>query len=266
VVREGIADAVIVAAPPQVHCEVAAMALKAGIHVFVEKPPTVTTEELRRLASLAAGSRLVTGVGHNLRHATASAQMQHVLRDPAFGRPVFMAIEYLASKPLGDRWGLRSPFRSFLLSHAVHALDLLVFQLGPVDSVNASSASGADGRMTLAVQLRFKGGAIGTVLATTCAPHFAVSMMAVGDRATVVRMGGLHEMHMIGFPGTGKHWGTCWTERTLDSGFGHAGYQQELDQFVGAVRGRMTMSPSFADEIAVYELMDEIERRVGEML
>ena len=35
-------DAVVIATPPHTHCELATQALKNGLHVFVEKPMTVS--------------------------------------------------------------------------------------------------------------------------------------------------------------------------------------------------------------------------------
>src|ERR1017187_7070220 len=84
-VASGGVEAIIAAAPPQVHRAVAFEALNRGIHVFVEKPPTVTTADLSSLASLAQRCHLVTGVGHNLRHATASRQLQQRIKEPSFG-------------------------------------------------------------------------------------------------------------------------------------------------------------------------------------
>jgi phthalate 4,5-cis-dihydrodiol dehydrogenase len=259
----GGVDAIVSAAPPQVHREVAREALERGVHVFVEKPPTVTTEALVELASIAERARLVTGVGHNLRHATASRQLQRRIAEPSFGRPICMDMRYFASKPLGDRWGLNSVLRSFLLSHANHALDLMVFQMGAARSVSAVASSGPRGSMALASQIGFDSGAVGNLLVTTCAPHFSLSVTVVGELATIAHMDGLRALSEYGLAGDEKRWGHCWVERTLDGGYEHAGYQTELELFVNAVRGRARMQPSFDDELAVYRLIDEIERQVS---
>ncbi len=262
-IENGGVEAIIAAAPPQVHCEVAYEALQRGIHVFVEKPPTVTTQELSRLASFAEHAGLVTGVGHNLRHAIASRQMQNRIADESFGRPICMDMRYFASKPLGDRWGLNSPLRSFLLSHANHALDLMVFQMGPARSVNAIASPGPRGSIAMSAQIAFESNAVGNLLVTTCAPHFSLSVTVVGDQATIAHMDGLRALSEYGLAGDEKRWGRCWIERTLDSGYEHAGYQTELELFLNAVRGQGRMEPSFADELDVYRLIDDIERQVS---
>jgi predicted dehydrogenase len=259
----GSVEAIIAAAPPQVHAEVAKESLMRGIHVFVEKPPTVTTEELSKLALLARQAGLVTGVGHNLRHALASRQLQRLIANKLFGLPICMDMRYFASKPLGDRWGLNSVLRSFLLSHANHALDLMVFQFGPAASVSAIATPGPQGSIAMASQIAFKSGAVGNLLLTTCAPHFSLSLTIVGERRTIAQMDRLSGLVEYGLAEDEKRWGRCWVDRTLDTGYEHAGYQHELDLFLNAVRGQGQMQPSFEDELAVYELMDEIERQVS---
>jgi len=259
----GGVDAIIAAASPQVHHEVALASLQRGIHVFVEKPPTVTTVELANLASLAKRTGLVTGVGHNLRHATASLELQKCIAHESFGSPICMDMWYFASKPVGDRWGLKSALRSFLLSHANHALDLMAFHMGSVESITALATQGPQGTIAMSAQLEFKSGAVGNVLVTTCAPHFSLSLSVVGDQRTVAHMDGLRGLSQYGRLGDQKRWGRKWTERTLDSGFEHAGYQTELELFFDAVRGHRQMHPTFEDELAVYRLMDDIERQVS---
>ena len=174
-----------------------------------------------------------------------------------------MDMRYFASKPLGDRWGLNSVLRSFLLSHANHALDLMVFQMGAADSISATGAFGPNGSIALSAQIRFQRGAVGNLLVTSCAPHFSLSVTVVGDRFTIAHMDGLHAISEYGLAGDEKRSGRCWTERTLESGFEHPGYQTELDLFVKAIRGQAQMQPSFGDEIAVYHLIDEIEKQVS---
>src|SRR4051794_10822906 len=55
-------DGVVAVATPQVHYAVARQALNRNAHIFVEKPPAVTTEELRELLSSADRTSVVTGI------------------------------------------------------------------------------------------------------------------------------------------------------------------------------------------------------------
>src|ERR1700691_4014600 len=51
-IRDPEVDAVVIATPVPTHFELAAAALRAGKHVFVEKPLAATSEQGRRLVDL----------------------------------------------------------------------------------------------------------------------------------------------------------------------------------------------------------------------
>jgi predicted dehydrogenase len=59
-------DAVVVATPVPTHAELAASALEAGKHVFVEKPPALRAREMEELCELATARDLVLMPGHLL--------------------------------------------------------------------------------------------------------------------------------------------------------------------------------------------------------
>lgn len=255
-------DAIVVAAPPMVHERMAQLALEMSKPIFVEKPPTITTSKLQELSNLAEKNRIVTCVGHNLRHSDAAVHFRSAVDSPQFGRPVAMEMRYLASKPRGARWGLTSPLRSFLLSHANHAIDLMIYQMGELQEVVAARAwPDVGGGIAISAQFIFASGAVGTLLATSYAPHFMISATVVSDSGCVAEMNGLHEVHVYDSHELGKRWSNTWTPRTLESGFRSAGYQTELERFFIAVQNRTPESvhPSFKDEVAIYKAMDSIE-------
>lgn len=258
-------DAVVVAATPHVHEHVARLALNLGKPVFVEKPPAVRTEELVNLADIARRQRLITCVGHNLRHSDAAIRFRNAVSLPNFGRPVAMEMRYFASKPRGRRWGLESPLRSFLLSHANHAIDLMIHQMGPIEHVVAARASPEiqDG-IAIAVQFIFRSGAVGNLVATSYAPKFSISATVVSDAGLVAVMSGLQEVQLFGDHALGKGWTSTWNPRTLETGFRYAGYQTELERFFIAIANNnpADIQPSFADEVEIYRTMDEIEQSV----
>lgn len=269
-------DAIVVAATPQIHFQASLEALSRGIHVFVEKPPTTNSPDLRKLSEIAVKSRLVTCVGHNLRHSTAAIEMQSVIsgkydsavEDATFGLPIAMEMRYDASKPRGDRWGLNSPLRSFLLSHANHAIDFMIYQMGPIRRVNAALAtvSAESDGVALSVQFKFESGAVGNLLATSCVPHFSISGSVISNTNRKVQLNSLHEVIAHGIGRDEKRWGRCWTTRSLLTGYESAGYLTELDCFVSAAieNNPNLCHPSFSDEVAVYDAIDQIESKIQE--
>jgi predicted dehydrogenase len=258
-------DAVVAAATPQVHEVVAQLALSQSIPVFVEKPPAVQTADLQRLAELATTKSIITCVGHNLRHTEAAIHFRDCVERTSFGNPIAMEMRYCASKPRGTRWGLSSPLRSFLLSHANHAIDLMIYYMGPIHQVVAARASAdVDGGIAITAQFKFKSGAIGNLLATSYAPHFTVGATVVSDNGKIAMMQGLHEVEVYGESQLGKRWGNRWVPRTLETGFRFAGYQTELERFFAAVANNDLdgANPTFQEEVEIYKAMDEIERSI----
>jgi len=59
-----IADAVTITTPTSTHFKIAIDALKAGLHVLIEKPITQTPEEAKHIIELAKSKKLTLAVGH----------------------------------------------------------------------------------------------------------------------------------------------------------------------------------------------------------
>jgi predicted dehydrogenase len=80
----GRIDAASVAVPTQLHHEVAAACLEAGVDVLVEKPMTATVEQARDLIERAARAGRVLAVGHLERFNPAVGALSEFVADPMF--------------------------------------------------------------------------------------------------------------------------------------------------------------------------------------
>ncbi|MFP5234350.1 MAG: Gfo/Idh/MocA family protein [Acidobacteriota bacterium] len=257
-------EAVIAAAPPQIHVAVAKMALKQGIHVFLEKPPSVYTRDLLALADLAEARGLITMVGHNIRYSGASLKMKELASVDGFGMPIAMETRYLASKPRGDRWNIGSPLRSFLLSHVSHALDLMLYQVGPCSVNSAQAALIGDGVITITAGLTGAAGAVCSLLAANNCEHFSVHSTLLGESGNYIQMESTNVVTAYGDLMGPKRNGRIWIEQELNTGWRHAGYSTEINAFLSGIRCGAQSAPNFRDEVSVMEAIDEIERRVTE--
>jgi predicted dehydrogenase len=92
-VHEPSVQAVFVATPPETHAEIAAHALLAGKHVFVEKPLCTTLAQARKLLDLAGrgGARLM--VGHLLCYHPAVRGISRWLERGAQQRPCLVRVQ-----------------------------------------------------------------------------------------------------------------------------------------------------------------------------
>jgi phthalate 4,5-cis-dihydrodiol dehydrogenase len=250
-------DCVVVAAPPQVHASVAGLSLENGRHVFVEKPPAVGLAEMTALADLAAACGATTAVGHNLRHSPAWTAFKNTIADPEFGDVVSLEVSYTASQPRGPRWGLESVRRSFLLSHAIHAVDLIADTVGEVDVVGVQGRMLEDGACVAHVQFRSKSGIVGVLSVNNCGPRFRVTADALSSRSHAVRLASLRRLEWCGRNDSGR-WSSVWEARGLEGAHVIAGYQHEIDAFVSDSRSQHRGRPSFQHECFVYEFLERV--------
>jgi len=88
-------DVVHITTPPQSHHSLASSCLKAGCHVYVEKPLTVTFEEARDLIDLARSVGRSLTVGHETLFQPVGRRMRRLIRAGYLGgRPVHIESVY----------------------------------------------------------------------------------------------------------------------------------------------------------------------------
>ena len=98
-------DLVVVATPNDTHVSIAAMALRAGKHVVVEKPLAPTLRESRELASLAERERRVLAVFHNRRWDGDFLAITDLLASGVLGEITHFESHFDRYRPVvRDRW------------------------------------------------------------------------------------------------------------------------------------------------------------------
>ena len=155
-------DAVIVAAPAEVHYDLASQALRAGKHVLVEKPIAATLEQADELGALARANGLVLQVGHLERFSAAYQAMAGRI-----GAPLYIEATRIAPfKPRGTDV-------SVILDLMIHDLDLVLALVdSEIESVDAVGAPVASPHEDIAnARLRFRNGAVATITASRISPR-----------------------------------------------------------------------------------------------
>ncbi len=119
--KDGI-DAVLVATPDHTHAVVAGAAMRAGKHVYVQKPLTWSVHEARALADLATSSGVVTQMGNQGRSNDDARRVVEWIRAGVIGtvrevhvwtdRPIWMQ-GLPRPAPLPDDASLTDPDRSW---------------------------------------------------------------------------------------------------------------------------------------------------------
>ncbi len=147
------------------HASLALRALRAGKHVFVEKPLALHSEELDELESLASESPGVLTVGFNRRWAPLTNELGRRLA----GRvgPLAITCTVNAGALPADHWAKsRGVGGGRLLGEGCHFIDLLRRVVGaPIASLDVCAAQ-VDSRVVEDIAhltLRFADGSIGTI-------------------------------------------------------------------------------------------------------
>ena len=98
-------ELVVVATPNDTHAPIAAMALRAGKHVVVEKPFAPTLRESRELISLAGRERRMLAVFHNRRWDGDFVAVTNLLASGVLGEITHVESHFDRYRPIvRDRW------------------------------------------------------------------------------------------------------------------------------------------------------------------
>lgn len=131
VLADARVDAVAIAAPAKDHAALALRAIKAGKHVFVEKPLALDVADAERVVDEAARRGLTLMVGHLLQYHPAFLAVRSMVADGALGE-----LRYLYSNRLN--LGRFRREENILWSFAPHDLSMLLALVGEApDSVSA---------------------------------------------------------------------------------------------------------------------------------
>ena len=140
----GVANALTVAAPDDVHPSVVLAALESGVAVFCEKPLANTVEMADHLVSAQARTGIAATVGFSYRYSPALQQLNADLAAGLLGEPWLAELhEYnsqfhpVLGKPMNWKGDPSRAGGGALFEYGSHALDLAQWLIGPVSRVSS---------------------------------------------------------------------------------------------------------------------------------
>ena len=155
----GNVDAVSLAAPTEVHCEIACGLLEAGVHVLVEKPISRTLDEADRMIEAAAHGNALLQVGHLERFNPAMIALRPHVRNPV----------YFEIHRIGE-FTARSLDIDVVLDLMIHDLDIVQWLVGEDVEVTEIHAVGipilTDKVDAANARLEFASGAVANITAS----------------------------------------------------------------------------------------------------
>lgn len=166
-------DGVILATPNALHVEQGLECVAAGVPTLVEKPLAHTLEAGEKLVGAAEKARVPLLVGHMRRHSPIMDEAIRVVRSGRLGTLVAVMGSAVFCKPAADGyfdppndWRRRTGGGPILIN-MIHEVDALRSLMGEIVAVQAQASNATRGfevEDTVAITLRFEGGALGTFM------------------------------------------------------------------------------------------------------
>ncbi len=175
-------DAVAIASPAVTHADLAAKFLKAGKHVFVEKPLAVTLEDAKKLQILSEKYGKVLMVGHLLQYHPAYIKLKQLVKEEKIG-----SVDYIYSNRLS--LGKIRTEEDVLWSFAPHDISMV---LGIVDDLPLEAKSllspgkGRNIADHALIELSFKNGVNGHIFVSWLHPFKEQRLVVCGAKGALV--------------------------------------------------------------------------------
>lgn len=135
-------DAVVIATPSRFHVDMVKAALEKGLHVFCEKPFTLSAADSAMLSELARSKNLVNQVGYHYRFVGAFREVKRLLDLGVIGDVSHVMAEAygpVVLKPKGSTWRTqRIEGGGCVYDYAAHPINLLNWYFGMPTAVGGS--------------------------------------------------------------------------------------------------------------------------------
>ncbi|CAL7963061.1 UDP-N-acetyl-2-amino-2-deoxyglucuronate dehydrogenase [Gammaproteobacteria bacterium] len=243
------ADIITLCTPSGLHSEQACCVAAAGRHVISEKPMATYWQDGLRMVKACDDARVRLFVVKQNRMNTTLQMLKQAVEKNRFGRIYLVNINVLWSRPQSyydqAKWfGTRDLDGGALMNQASHYIDLLDWLFGPIESVQAITATLArniETEDTGVINVKWQSGALGSVNVTmlTYPKNLEGSITVIGEKGTA-KIGGVAVNEI-------QHWEfadkqpededikLASYETTSVYGFGHPRYYENV---INVLRGK----------------------------
>ena len=243
--------AVSICSYPSQHREHAVAAAKAGKHIILEKPITLSLEDAKAVAAAVARAGVRSCVCFECRFSSQFQVTKSVLEAGLLGSIHYGEVDYYHG--IGPwygqfRWNTgRKNGGSSLLSAGCHAMDALLLCMGSdVEAVTSYSTKSKNAVFaqyeydtTSVTILRFKDGRVGKVASVIdCLQPYYFHTHLVGSEGSLLD----NKFHSNRVKGLNKHAWSSLSMKMLDSGdVSDHPYQTQFESFFGSLEGNREM-------------------------
>ena len=164
------ADGVVLATPNQLHVDQTLQCAQRGVPALLEKPVATSVAEGKRLLDAVTSAHAKVLVGHHRAHSPIMALTREVVATGRLGKLVAVQGSATFYKP--DHYFQEGPWRTkagggpilINMIHEVHNLRMLCGEIIAVQAFASSASRGFEVEDTVAINLRFDSGVLGTFM------------------------------------------------------------------------------------------------------
>jgi predicted dehydrogenase len=166
-------DLLLICLPPFAHTDEVHLAAQHGVHVFIEKPVALSSDDAWSMVEAAEKAGVKTQVGFMLRFGAAIERLRELLTSGEVGPAGLMSARYFCNSLHAPWWRDRSKSGGQLVEQVIHMVDLMRYLMG--DAVSAYSRQENLFHRDVpdytvedvsATVFGFQGGALGVIYAT----------------------------------------------------------------------------------------------------
>lgn len=163
-------DGLILATPNQLHVSQALQCIEAKLPILLEKPIATTVAEGEKIVDMTVASDAKVLIGHHRAHSPIMIKTKEVVDAGKLGRLVSFMGSATFFKP--DHYFADAPWRKELgagpilinMIHEVHNMRMLCGEIVAVQAFASNAIRGFAVEDTVAINLRFSNGALGTFM------------------------------------------------------------------------------------------------------
>lgn len=226
-------DLIDICLPTSLHAEVSKAAMRAGKHVFCEKPMALNESECIEMEEVQRETGKQLMIGHCLRYWPEYVVTEQLIRSGEYGKVLAASFHRSSGIPLGsfNNWMAdAAQSGGVVLDMHIHDVDTALWWFGQPDSIEADGLMQQDLPLSADVTWRYEDGPLVT-LHGSWEPHggpFRMAFRVTMEKATVVYDSASNLFRLLQVTAGGD------TSRDLEALAGSA-YQGEIDDFVSCV-------------------------------
>ncbi|MBN6187033.1 Gfo/Idh/MocA family oxidoreductase [Aneurinibacillus sp. BA2021] len=245
--KEAELDVVNICTPSGLHAPLAVQAAAAGKHIIVEKPIALTLEDADRIIAACKDNGVKLSVVHPNRFRPAVLELKKLKDAGHFGTlsHVNATVRWNRDQAYYDQapWrGTKEMDGGVLMNQAIHNLDLMYWLTGPVEEVQAYTATrlrSIEAEDVSVAVLKFKDGTLGIIeaAATVYPKNYEESLSIFGEKGTAVISGRTANWmkHLI-FKDVPEEETAQIMQRVDADPFGTPGHQHIISDMADAIR------------------------------